>query len=223
MAERLRRVVAYVEQAQGVTAPRAVYVATGQYDQDFAPFFSRGFSILSPANFSLDDLMCALPPSWALSLAPSAALCLQLLYSPCAFKDETPLEADETSPAPPPLSAALPCMLRNNGETKRDLAAAVDYFVMRRAALFMGNVFSSFSFSLRENFMYSQPPRQDTLNSFYYNDQDPTPLIDITPTEALRWRVYAGTAHPNMYSSEPEAEVQSCSCSAADDDDDDDG
>lgn len=32
--------------------PRLVYVATGQYDQDFEPFQRRGFTVLSPANFS---------------------------------------------------------------------------------------------------------------------------------------------------------------------------
>ena len=56
VARRLARAVAMVEKRQGVAAPRVVYVATGQYDQDFGPFYRHGFTVLSPANFSLDEL-----------------------------------------------------------------------------------------------------------------------------------------------------------------------
>lgn len=40
----------------------------------------------------------------------------------------------------------------------RDLLAAVDYFLLRSSTLFMGNIFSSFSFSIRENFFYREAP-----------------------------------------------------------------
>jgi hypothetical protein len=48
VSSRLVHAVQQTRQAE----PRLVYVATGQYDQDFEPFQRRGFTILSPANFS---------------------------------------------------------------------------------------------------------------------------------------------------------------------------
>jgi len=145
VAERLDRVVSKVESSQGVRLPRLLYVATGQTDQDYGPFYARGFTVLSPANFSSNDLMA------------------------------------------------------EDGQVKRDLAAVVDYFIMRGGVLFVGNIFSSFSFSIRENYLYSRIPDASSVKCFYYNDPDPAPLLDITPTEALRWRVMAGIAYPELY------------------------
>jgi hypothetical protein len=45
---------------------------------------------------------------------------------------------------------------------------------------------------------------QESLRTFYYNDKKPSPLLDITPVEALRWRVRTGIAYPEFYSHSPQ-------------------
>jgi len=151
VSSRLVHAVQQTRQAE----PRLVYVATGQYDQDFEPFQRRGFTILSPANFSSE----------------------------------------------------LDTFRYEDGQTMRDLLAAVDYFILRASALFMGNVFSSFSFSIRETFFYRETIPMESLRTFYYNDKKPSPLLDITPVEALRWRVRTGIAYPEFYSHSPQGQT----------------
>ena len=66
-----------------------------------------------------------------------------------------------------------------------DLTPAVEYQVCRRAALFVGNMYSSFSFLLRESKLVAG----EAERAMYYNlDADAT-LGDLTREEALRWDV----------------------------------
>ena len=66
-----------------------------------------------------------------------------------------------------------------------DLAPAVDLQLCKRAALFVGNMYSSFSFVLRE----AKLAAGEAERAMYYNlDADAT-LGDLTREEALRWDV----------------------------------
>ena len=66
-----------------------------------------------------------------------------------------------------------------------DLAHAVEYQLCKRASLFVGNLYSSFSFLLREAHLASG----EAERAMYYNlDADAT-LGDLTREEALRWDV----------------------------------
>ena len=66
-----------------------------------------------------------------------------------------------------------------------DLAPAVDLQLCKRASLFVGNLYSSFSFLLRE----AKLAAGEAERAMYYNlDADAT-LGDLTREEALRWDV----------------------------------
>merc|ERR1719152_619229 len=66
-----------------------------------------------------------------------------------------------------------------------DLAPAVDWQLCHRASLFVGNMYSSFSFLLREARLVGGQAER----AMYYNlDADAT-LGDLTREEALRWDV----------------------------------
>lgn len=54
-------------------------------------------------------------------------------------------------------------------ETERELAAAVDFFILRISDLFMGNCFSSFSWMLRELDYATRTAKDTPARSLYYN------------------------------------------------------
>ena len=66
-----------------------------------------------------------------------------------------------------------------------DLAHAVEYQLCKRASLFVGNLYSSFSFLLRE----SKLAAGESERSFYYNLEQEVPLNDLTAVEATRWNI----------------------------------
>ena len=66
-----------------------------------------------------------------------------------------------------------------------DLAPAVDMALCRRAPLFIGNAFSSFSFVLRE----ARLAVGESERAMYYNADHEATTGDLTPEEALRWNV----------------------------------
>ena len=70
-------------------------------------------------------------------------------------------------------------------EMQPDIASAVDMYVCRRAALYAGNMFSAFSYLLREAKLVSG----EAERSLYYNMEAETPLDDLTVAEATRWNV----------------------------------
>ena len=75
-----------------------------------------------------------------------------------------------------------------------DLGPAVDLLVCKRAALFIGNLYSSFSFLLREAKLVAG----ETERTMYYNlDADET-LGDLTREEALRWDVMPLGSPPGL-------------------------
>ena len=70
-------------------------------------------------------------------------------------------------------------------EMQPDIASAVDLHVCRRAALYAGNVYSAFSFLLRE----SKLAAGESDRSLYYNLEPELRLDDLTAVEATRWNV----------------------------------
>jgi len=66
-----------------------------------------------------------------------------------------------------------------------DLGPAVDMQLCRRASLFVGNMYSSFSFMLRE----AKLAAGETERAMYYNLDAEATYGDLTRDEALRWDV----------------------------------
>ncbi len=100
----------------------------------------------------------------------------------------------------------------------RELAAAVDFFILRLSDLFMGNCFSSFSWMVRELDYVTRSDHDTPARTFYYNQ----PMLftagmlwwvngfmvgrehktlytstgDVQPLEAVRWNVLPGVLQP---------------------------
>ena len=64
-------------------------------------------------------------------------------------------------------------------EMQPDIATAVDLHVCRRASLYAGNLYSAFSFLLRE----SKLAAGESERSLYYNLEAELPLDDLTAVE----------------------------------------
>ena len=70
-------------------------------------------------------------------------------------------------------------------EMQPDVAAAVDMQVCKRASLYAGNMYSAFSYLLRESRLVAG----ESERAFYYNMEAEVALDDLTAAEATRWNV----------------------------------
>ena len=95
--------------------------------------------------------------------------------------------------APPACDAATPVA------SDREVRAAVDYRLLLSADFFVGNVFSSFSGSIRAARLVRRDPTLALADAIYINAPLNVTAGDLAPIEAVRFGVYPAVLHPQLY------------------------
>lgn len=102
-----------------------------------------------------------------------------------------------SSDAAPPTCSATTSPIAD----KRELRAAVDLQLLLGGGLFIGNIFSSLSFTVRMLKYVRRDPLTAPNDALYYNERPSHVALDVNPVEARRHGLFGGMLRRRMYGS----------------------